>query len=73
MVRLTSTATQNGLDEQRARTIFQEMIDQVEDVIHDVTQEIPSDFPELIINLIFDGLKRKKKHALTFLKRGKCL
>ena len=65
-----STATQNGLDEQLARTIFQEMIDQVEDIIHEVTQEIPSDFPKFIIDSIFEGLKRKKKHALSLLKRG---
>ncbi|MCD6039542.1 MAG: hipA [Gammaproteobacteria bacterium] len=51
---------------ERAETIFNAMLDKVEEVIEEVSAQLPSTFPRQISQSIFDGMKLIKQR----LKRG---
>lgn len=58
-----STAAQIGFNAETAQTVFNEMIDKIDDVAAQVEAQLPAHFPESIASPVLDGiLKQRGSH-----------
>lgn len=59
-----STAAQIGFNPETAQTLFNEMIDKIDDVAAQVQAQLPAHFPESIASPVLDGiLKQRGSHV----------
>lgn len=59
-----STAKAANYSTERAETILDEMLSQVEDVIEKVSAQLPDTFPKIISNSIFEGMLQMKSRLM---------
>ena len=55
-----STAKQVGFNESTARKLFVEMMDRVDEVVEQVTTQIPAGFPANIVDSMMSGMRKQR-------------